>query len=279
MLTNKATKLARFAVEFSYGNPVKTVRYLLNAQQPETLIIDGAGFLFSPMPGADLETWEYNLRLTEKPFTVTLPLTAGFVDQISGGAPFARTGVKVWEILDSLVLPGQQEILKLFEGRVAQAIRNYRKKANLVALKCISCKAEMNVPMGIPVNATCPWIFTSPTCGVVAVSNNATVDVVIGKKVTVTWLTGPVNDPEYYFRGYMEFDDTRIMIRSWDNTNPNEIGLVTEPPITWIGQSVTIKPGCDKTIAVCRDRWNNEDRFGGSGFKMPSYKPNFENPS
>ena len=279
-VTNVATKLARFLVEFTYGDPVKVERYILNAQEPLTVQVDGTFKTFNAFPGTDIDPGAYSLALTDEAFTITLPVIAnGFTDLASRGEPFSHIEVKVWEVLDSVLAPGNREILLWLDGRVAEVVRNFRGKSNSVGFRCISCKDELKVPMGLPINATCPWIFTSPTCGVVTSPNLATVNSIFNKAITVTWNTGPVLDPEYYFRGYVQLDGVRIMVRAWDVNDPNEIGLVTSPPLNWIGLQLEIFPGCDKTIETCRDRWNNEIRFGGSGFKMPSYKPNFETPS
>jgi len=274
-----ATKNTFYAVEFEYGDllGVRTfVRYTLRAGN-EVLF----GEVFGSNPGGDLELGATSVAFSDKPVTVILPLrTSTFSDQISGGEPFPETLVRVWEVTRSLIT-GDQAVFKLLDGKIGKAVRNYKGKEGLVGIECVSVKDELTTPMGIQINAQCPWILGSEACGVdlSLKIDQATVLTINNKSITVFWNSGPVLTQEYYFRGYLKYDDLRIPIRAWDFQDVETIGTAMTPPLSWLGKIISVVPGCDKTIEVCRDRWLNEERFGGSGFKMPAYKPNFETPS
>lgn len=275
-----ATKNVFYAVEFEYGDllGVRTfVRYALRAGH-EALF----GDVFYSCPGGDLETGTTTVSFADKPMTVILPLrSATFSDIVSNGDPFPETLVRVWEVTRSLI-SGAEESFKLVDGKVGKVTRNYKGREGLVGLQCVSVKQELATPMGIQINAQCPWTLGSEACGVDLPPkyDSATIQSIGNKQVTVNWV-GPsvVLTEEYYFRGYLKYDDLRIPIRAWDYTNFTVIGTSSTPPAFWIGKTVIVVPGCDKTIDTCRTRWANEERFGGSGFKMPAYKPNFETPT
>ena len=273
------TKNTFYAVEFEYGDllGVRTfVRYVLRAGS-EVLF----GETFGSMPGGDLEIGASTISFADKPLTVILPLIPTlFSDQISNGEPFPETLVRVWEVTRSLI-SGAEEVFKIFDGKLGKAVRNYRGREGLVGLECVSVKGQLATPMGIQINAQCPWVLGSEACGVdLPPKHDACTPLTIGnREITVFWNTGPVLEQEYYFRGYLKYNDLRIPIRSWDFQDVTRIGTSTTVPVSWLGKLVTVVPGCDKTIETCRARWDNEARFGGSGFKMPAYKPNFETPT
>jgi hypothetical protein len=62
-------------------------------------------------------------------------------------------------------------------------------------------------------------------------------------------------------------------------TNPDpvvELLLREIPPPSWIGETITLTPGCDGNLSTCRTVWDNEARFLGLGFSMPTRNPVFE---
>ena len=45
--------------------------------------------------------------------------------------------------------------------------------------------------------------------------------------------------------------------------------LSKTPPASWLGQAVTVAPGCDKSLFTCDNRYLNVTSFGGFGTFMP----------
>jgi hypothetical protein len=81
---------------------------------------------------------------------------------------------------------------------------------------------------------------------------------------------------KYWHRGYASRDGIDIGIRDWSSGTPTRFIFVREVPADWVGQSVVVTPGCDKTPGVCNARWSNLARFGGAGIAIPPYHPVFE---
>ena len=89
-------------------------------------------------------------------------------------------------------------------------------------------------------------------------------------------------DNDYWRRGYMEINGLRNGIRMWDGgaggTAPYHFQMVDDVPSSWVGETVTLTPGCAKTPEICDSRWSNLEKFGGFGIAIPRHDPTTENP-
>lgn len=271
-----ATKLTFYATEIRYGDPEVVERYVLKAGN-EALF----GETFTQLPGGDLEMGGYGVAFADRNMVLILPLLPGFFsDLATRGDPFPRATIRIWEITRSLIT-SDQIVLELANGFMSTSTRNWRGKERLVGIRVSSEKDILDIPLGLPINAQCPWVFGSPLCGVTPPTFGGQIIGISNKEVEINAFSpalGLVGE-EYFFRGYIYRNGVAIPIRGWDLNIPEVLQLAQSPPIEWLNQTITIVPGCDKQIETCRNRWSNEERFGGAGIKMPAYKPNFETPS
>jgi len=112
-------------------------------------------------------------------------------------------------------------------------------------------------------------------------------DKICGKSVTtvtgvvasvvksVLTLTGtPAGATFVYNNGYIEFEGLRIKIAHWESGAGFSLSEIA--PDSWVGETVTIAIGCDRTLASCRDIHNNESEFFGLGYSMVDYNALYE---
>ena len=124
----------------------------------------------------------------------------------------------------------------------------------------------------------CRFTFAGAGCslpgGMARLHQTGTVTAINGFRMTIEGVRAPTSPPDRYFeRGYAELRGSFVLIHAWDPSAPTAFVMNRHPPATWLGQRVTVAPGCDKTIETCRSRWNNEQHFGGFGFSLPIPAP------
>lgn len=148
----------------------------------------------------------------------------------------------------------------------------------LTELEFSTTKSKLEVPLGLPVIAECPWRFGDTTCGInlEAIKDLATITDVDGRFLTVSGLANNT-DVGRYHRGFVQKDGVRIGIRAYKIAN--RIELFERPPASWEGSNVYVYPGCDKLPVTCLIRWQNIEQFGGMGWKMPARHPIFDIPT
>lgn len=250
-------------------------------------MLGGSTFTFSSNPDMQVSPIVLVGSLEEK--TITIELTKDtFLERISNGAAHAKILVKVWEVIDSDAATGPTQIM-LFRGRVAAAIRNYQGKSNRVQVECTAMRTRLNVALGMPAQHHCCNIFGDNSAETGVAGNMCRINVstltdtgsctsVAGKTAVITGVTTPSAPvgTNYWQKGYAEYGGVRLQIRNWVNGTPTAFQFYGFVPVEWAGQTITLTPGCDHTITVCRARWNNEANFNGFGIKTPSYNPAFQ---
>lgn len=260
-------------VLFRYGDPTSPtqVRYT---------DLDQSFSGYAATPSMEVELPENTGHFDEKEVRIVLPLDT-FTDRISSGVPHSPTFVRIEEVTQGLNPGDQNSQRTVFNGRIMRARRNYQGRSGSVGLFALSIKSRMDIPLGLPCNHHCAWNLFSLGCGL-AKSSFITSGVItdIDGQVVTTAATQVVNKTgTYWRRGYIEKNGLRIMIRDWSDSDPTKLYLSRRAPDEWLGDTLTFVPGCDKTIEVCRARWNNEQRFMGIGYAIPPYNPIFESPS
>lgn len=226
----------------------------------------------------------------EQTLDINLPRSE-FTDLISVGEPFPRIRVRVVEFRDNGD-EGEQDVM--FDGFALMSTRNPNGKFNRVLIRASNLKSQLKLPLGIPALPTCVWTFMGNGCGVVvpfggtsgkrivrglvsAVSDK-TATIVADYSGSAPW-SGAEND-RLYTRGFVVKDGIRVGVRDWHApTNSTTFHMLRKLPSSWEGAYVLLIPGCDKALATCRDRWDNEERFGGLGIGIPAYNPLIENPA
>jgi hypothetical protein len=163
-------------------------------------------------------------------------------------------------------------------GTVIGTLKNQPNKPGLVNATVAGWRALLQYPLGIECTTQCAWTFGDQNCCVdlTAIRQTGTVTAITGNLVTITGLT--YVRANYFRYGSVLFDGLAMRIIDYDG-GAGTFHLVTKlPPPEWMGQTVTVTPGCDRLIDGtngCRSR-NNEQRFCGLGVKMIDYNPQFE---
>lgn len=238
----------------------------------EDVVSEGNTYTSEPRVGIRLPRESGGVN--EQPAILTWPIDLPPADTLTAQNVHARVSVLVSE-----VLPGDDTTLATrYFGWVRRSRKGHRGDKNLAALQLNSIKHLLRSPLGIPAMRTCAWRFGDANCqfDAAALRETGTIAAVTDDVVTVDGLTTTAT-PGYWFRGYLQVGAERINIRRYDT--PNIFYLSRRPPSSWATQEVTATPGCDKTVSVCKERWDNLDHFGGLGFKMPPRHPVIELPS
>jgi uncharacterized phage protein (TIGR02218 family) len=112
----------------------------------------------------------------------------------------------------------------------------------------------------------CPHMLFGDRCKLSRITYRmlATVSAVSGTNVTSpTFATKP---NRYFVGGYLVFDDGTSGIqhkRFISAHTGNTITLANHIPELTANRQVEVYPGCDHTLATCRDKFNNHVNFGG----------------
>ncbi len=114
--------------------------------------------------------------------------------------------------------------------------------------------------------------FGDRICKKAVVTATGVVDSVVKTVLTLTGV--PTGATFIYNNGYIEFEGLRIKIAHWESGASFSMSEI--PPDSWVGETVTITIGCDRTLASCRDIHNNESEFFGLGYSMVDYNALFE---
>lgn len=217
----------------------------------------------------------------KEPITSITMLQNDFTLGLTAAEPHAEVFVLVEELTQD---PDEtaQKLLTMFIGKVRRTVRGKGGKAQTAYAECENVKSRFEVPLGLMTGNHCPWWLGSKkgcdpsgtSINIESLKKDGLVTDIDGNNLTITGL--PVSPQRYWYRGYVLFDGLPILIRDWAAGDVFQMSL--PPPEGWLGQTVTVYPGCDKTIETCRGVWNNEEHFCGAGYAMPPYHPVYERP-
>jgi hypothetical protein len=265
-------------VTFSYGSGPTYVRY---TDWDSDLVHPDNAQTYSSLTAMQVELPKMTGLFKESPAGLLLPANTFTLD-LSSGEPWPEVTVRIEELTQD---PDETigRMLTLYVGTVRRTIRHYRGNPDSVNIEVENLKSAFTVPMGIIATHHCNWFFGS-TAGcdpsgldiaIDTLKETGTLTAINGHQVTITGLTSPRD--LYWNRGHVEIDGLRILIREWTNAATTTFELVKSPPADWLNASVTVTPGCDKTVETCR-LWANEEHFAGPGYAMPPYHPVLEIP-
>ena len=277
-------------ITFTFGAPEQVLRYT-NWDSA----IDPGGLNFIPLPKIKItlaaNTATFGTGATK--ISMLISDSPTLLDPLTRGTPFAPVAVTIEEVIDPARIGDDGATQFVASGAIYSTRRNADGKEGLVILEVRNKKTLLDTPMGFQINAHCPWRLSGPGCnesshGPAGYSpENATVSV-DGKQITVqdAGLILDLTGTRSWSRGFIERDNVKIGIFNYDDTqngNTTKVfQMVRQAPEEWEGQVCQFTPGCTKQVdgdGGCRDAWDNEEGFGGSGTSIPAYSPITENPA
>jgi len=265
------TQSARWLLIFTWGS--NTLR-LTDRETDQTEA--ALGGVFTAAPSLEIELPANTGDLDERPLILRVLRDSNALFQaLTSGESHAPVTVKIYEQI-SQASGSPYSTLFHYWGRFSRVVGNTEGREGLVRIEALTLKSDLEIPMGLPCTPQCVWTLGDHNC--LAILPLFTGTVASLPQTSQAILTGvlPNADPHYYERGYLHLDGLRIGIAAWDGADPTLFTLRTKVPQAWIGQVVGVVPGCDKTIATCRSRYNREETFGGFGFGIPDHQPNIE---
>lgn len=148
------------------------------------------------------------------------------------------------------------------------------------AIECVCAGPRETLAnrLGLLIDPNCDHRLGDRGCGVELADYTfeATITAIDGRIVTAALFdTVPTVDSRSLGAGWMRFGSlTRGGLSLGVADHDGEtVTLWTEPPQSWVGQTISATAGCPKHVDICRDRFDNEARFRGAGIAIPPYHP------
>lgn len=257
-------------VEFAYGDPTNLsyVRYTDMEYNYNLLGVD-----YISLPNMDITYPKMSGGLTDPPGKIDLPPTA-FSLAISGSEPVSEIFVTIKE----LVAGAHDSVAKVrFAGQAAKSVRNFSGNRKVVRIEILPYKNFWDISMGVSADLQCGWGLGRGACGVNIESlvETGTITSLSSNQISLTGLTSFAT-LNYFRDGFILKDGVSIKIR--DHGNTADLVLTKAPPASWLYQSVSVYPGCDKLLTTCQTKWSQEANFLGLGIGIPDYQPIAETP-
>lgn len=160
------------------------------------------------------------------------------------------------------------ETLVLFKGRITQPKFDESEKTMTLVASTSETYQHRNILVR-KVQRTCPNKIYDRFCGLNFEnwSQEATVTAINGLSVTLQTLAALENG--YLNRGLIEKDGVFIFIVS---NSANQIRMYRPFPNLKVGDVVQIAPGCDQSMKVCHEKFNNHTNYAGFP-NMPNENP------
>lgn len=216
--------------------------------------------------------------------------TTGWLDSLCTGEPAAPVTL----ILKLGLVPfgpGQTETEELHtigRYRLVSSNGNARGRLGRNRLRFRDVKGLLNIPLGIAATPRCAWVLGDKNCGYDAEGDEETGTIAEVDKNTIT-LTNPTDyavvtskpTNSWWQRGFATVDGLTIGIRVWEggDVDKYDFQLVRKPPASWLGATVTLRPGCDKVADTCENVFSNLDKHAPFGHAIPAHHPVTETPS
>lgn len=237
-----------------------------------TSYVAADGYNFAPAPEIDYsKTAAITATLDEAETVVkTIPATAGtFAGMVYDKLPFVDVEILIYEIeLDDTFTVINSYCI--WRGLLYQVRRWLNSR--VIDVRCREIKYYFDKTAGVICTEQCSAAsFGDKVCGKTVGSTTGVIDSITGSVVVFTAV--PTGDDWVYHNGYIEYGGIQIKISYWESGDT--FNLKDIPPLDWIGETVTIVQGCDRTITSCR-RWLNETRFFGLGHSMVDYNAMIE---
>jgi hypothetical protein len=230
---------------------------------------DGTAHLFDALPSCEIDFKSQSGAAKDEPIEIKLPAVSPF-DRFVDNESFGRITVTVEEIE---MLTGESTRRKVFKGTVGTVTYNDNGKTGVVKLVVKGLRDYFTAGFGIPADNLCPWTFGGRGCDLDLSTIRVTATILTVDDRTVT-ISSSANASPYFIKGYATYLGQSLTIRSQPANNT--LVMNAKVPPEWVGQSVVITPGCNKTASDCKNKWSNQARFCACGKLIPKFHPNFE---
>lgn len=247
------------------------VRY---ARHTDDITAGGEDYTSLPLMEIEIPKIHAGAQGDDEIHRVTMPII-GPVTNLGLG-----TSAKIYATIEEFDPTSPSSLRKLWYGRIIGSTTNPLGRNGFIELAIGGLKMNLSLPLALQCNATCAWGFGSDHCGIdreaLAVSGTASI-IEDGGLILAVSGVDYFTDPGRWYRGTVRRNGLGIPIRKIDNLL-GRFTLDYPPPADWDGESVTVLPGCDKTLETCRERWDNESEFMGIAYACPSHHPLYETP-
>jgi len=230
---------------------------------------------YTSIPNMEVSGLKNSGTLDSPKIRIVLPAD-DWTSRVASGVPHSPITVRIQEIStspDGLVAGNI-----LMKGDITESVKNFQGKKNRIALMATREQGLLDRSLGLQCTHQCQWVVFGRGCGLDrnAFSQFATIDTISGHTLTTLTIQAGTKPDEYWHKGYVEFEDLRIAIRFTLDTNPLQFTMARRCPDEWLGQTVTVVPGCNGNVEVCRDTFDNESRIMNPGFAIPAHDPTYE---
>lgn len=254
---------------------VALVRILAN--EDELLLTDH----YTPLAvGADLylscPSMEFNLPEQVGDFSdsdgdiKSLKDTFPVIAKIASGYPYNTVRVTVTEaVLDSSFAVVSSNVL--FKGMLYTSKRGLA--SGYVDFVIKDWKYYTNITGGTTCTENCSVRnFGDKVCKKTVLQEDVQVVNISDDFITVS--PAPSGMAFLYNKGYLQFEGVNIKILYWESGDT----IQTKRPVpdSWLGRTITLFAGCDRSLQTCRTIHNNESNFYGLGISMVDYDPRVE---
>ena len=243
-----------------------------------TDVLHTDGNTYVSMPDMEIEVPKNDGLFSGEEAIVTLELdddTTSFTYRFSSPEPWPEVDVFIVHVVDDVEGGLPRTVSTLFMGQCNVVRRNPDGQSGVIEVRAVTLKELMNrARMGLQATHHCGNRFGDERCQIDLGANTVSVTITnidVGE-VTVTGVPGGKDD-RHYQKGKLTYQGLTIRVLDWRSADPTKLIMTEQPPLSWLGQVVSLTAGCDKTIETCRSRWNNENQSNPLGFSMPPYNP------
>ena len=203
----------------------------------------------------------------KKQVTFALPRSDAFAQKCLGGLGIAKTSVEVWQGFENDLV---KEFPRMFRGEISIVKPSWMR----IDLVCEDVSSALrNKAIAAVVQRPCRHALYHGLCtlDVADFAEPGTAVSLSSRLLTVT--EAAAQQDGYYSGGLVAYGQALQFITEHKGDKLSLLGAVgsLEADLANNGpQLVTIAPGCNRTMQVCRDRFSNSDNFGGFEFLTDS---------
>ena len=238
-----------------------------------------AGYGFTPAPTIDFSRLSaLGADLDCKTSTISgIPIDSDVSLNIFYRFSYDKVKVKVFEIKMDLdagtVIEGHCILL----GRLSIATSDINNQ--LLSIEVEEEKKYFDKIAGVRCTEMCAAAyFGDKICKVVPYTTTGIVSAITRTSLILT--AAPSTTLYLFNNGYVDYDNLYIKIIYWKSGNI--LSLAEVPPSSWLGATINITEGCDRTLDTCRTKvtpagtTSNEERFFGLGYSMVDHNAIYE---